>query len=169
VSPFDHRAEQRAATLDERLENALPSEQGERSIEIDTPAAPGPTASTFAPAARHASTEPARACSVVTTSVGPSAMSNSGPSAGTRPRPSNSTRNGVRAGATRTSRTVSAGRSASAVPDPTTTACESARSSCASARASSDVIHCDVPSAAATRPSRLSATFATTNARPVRR
>ena len=32
-----------------------------------------------------------------------------------------------------------------------------------------EVIHCDEPSAAATRPSRLSATFATTNARPVRR
>ena len=71
--------------------------------------------------------------------------------------------------ASATPRTVSAGWSVSAVPDPITIACESARSSWASTRASADVIHCDVPSAAATRPSRLDATLATKYGRPVRR
>ena len=45
----------------------------------------------------------------------------------------------------------------------------SARSSCASARASAEVIHCDVPSAAAILPSRLVPSLATTYGRPVRR
>ncbi len=45
----------------------------------------------------------------------------------------------------------------------------SARNACASARASAEVIHCDVPSAAAILPSRLVPSLATTYGRPVRR
>ncbi len=67
------------------------------------------------------------------------------------------------------SRTVRRGRSARAVPGPTTTAWDSARSRCTSARASIPVIHCELPSAAAVRPSMLIAVFSNANARPVRR
>ena len=62
----EHAAEQRAAAFDEHLEHAFAAEQRERLVEIDAGAAGGrrrPT-STFAPAARHASTAPARASSV---------------------------------------------------------------------------------------------------------
>ncbi len=62
-----------------------------------------------------------------------------------------------------------AGRSASAVPAPTTIACDSARRRWASARDAAPVIHCDEPSAAAMRPSRLMAVLTTVKARPRRR
>ncbi len=64
---------------------------------------------------------------------------------------------------------MSLGRSARAVPGPTMIACDSARSRCASARASTLVIHCELPSAAAVRPSRLIAVLSSANARPVAR
>ena len=63
-------------------------------------------------------------------------------------------------------RTARCGSSASTVPVPTTTASTSARSSCTSARASAEVIHRLVPSAAATRPSSVEAAFQVTNGRP---
>ena len=99
------------------------------------------------------------AASVVTTSVGASVGSNSGPVGGHAAAASSTTRSGCARRARSTSRTVRRGRSASAVPAPTTTACESARSSWASARAAAPVIHCDEPSRAAMRPSRLIAVF----------
>ena len=48
-------------------------------------------------------------------------------------------------------------------------ACDSARSRWASARDAAPVIHCDEPSRAAMRPSRLIAVFTTVKARPSRR
>ena len=76
------------------------------------------------------------AAAVVITSVGASSVSNSGPVAGTRPRASSRTRQRLAqwACARRRGRSARAGRRC-AVPAPTTIACESARSSCASARA----------------------------------
>ena len=50
-----------------------------------------------------------------------------------------------------------------------TTACDFARTMCASARASGPVIHCDEPSAAAMRPSTLIAVFSRQKLRPSRR
>ena len=106
-----------------------------------------------------------------------------------RPSLSRTTRKGCRAGRTpdpdtggtagpeppRTSaagsgrpRTVSRGSSARTVPIPTTTASLSARSRATSARAASPVIHFDVPSRAADRPSRVAAYFQVTKGRPVR-
>ena len=105
----------------------------------------------------------------MTTSVGASAASKSGPVAGTRPRASRRTRSGCRSTGGSTSRTVRDGWSASAVPAPTTTAWDSARSRWASARAATPVIQRDDPSAAAVRPSRLIAVFTRHHARPVRR
>ena len=67
------------------------------------------------------------------------------------------------------SRTVSDGSSARTVPAPTRIASLSARNRWASARASAPVIHCEVPSGAAVRPSRLAASLAITHGRPVRR
>ena len=52
---------------------------------------------------------------------------------------------------------------------PARTASDSARSRCASARASGEVIHWLVPSAAAERPSRVAANFQVTCGRPRRR
>ena len=66
-------------------------------------------------------------------------------------------------------RTVRLGSSALTVPDPTITASEKALSRWASLRASNEVIHCDDPSGAAVRPSRLAASLATIQGRPVRR
>ncbi len=54
---------------------------------------------------------------------------------------------------------MSAGSSARTVPEPTRTASTSARSAWTRTRASSPVSHCEVPSAAAMRPSRLAAAF----------
>ena len=106
----------------------------------------------------------------MTTSVGASVGSNERP-VGRHPAPGveQDPQRLPRDRAGRRRATVSDGRSASAVPAPTTTACDSARSRCASARASGPVIHCDVPSAAAVRPSRLIAVLSSANARPVRR
>src|SRR5918997_3348200 len=86
--------------------------------------------------------------------------------AGSRPRRSSTTRSGCR-GASRpsASRTVSCGSSVSAVPDPTTTASQVARSRWTAARASGPVTQRLLPSAAATRPSSVPATFQTTNGR----
>jgi hypothetical protein len=67
------------------------------------------------------------------------------------------------------SRTVSAGSSARTVPAPTRTASLSARSGGRRRRASAPVIHCEVPSGAAVRPSRVAASLSTTQGRPVRR
>ena len=170
VAAFEHRADERAAAFDEHLHDSLASEQRDRLVEIDTALRAGRRPSP--PSRRPRSTRrprPRVPRSVVITSVGARERSNSGPSAGTRPRPSSSTRNGATGGAGVTPRTVSAGRSASAVPDPITIAWLSARNSCASARASAEVIHCDVPSAAAILPSRLVPSLATTYGRPVRR
>ena len=64
---------------------------------------------------------------------------------------------------------MSAGSSASAVPAPTTIASAQARRRCASARASSPVIHRDEPSRAAVLPSSDAATFSVTNGQPGRR
>lgn len=77
-------------------------------------------------------------------------VSRRGPSR-TDPRASSTTRSsGVTGGSSPSvrvnPRTVSFGRSAVAVPDPTRMACEAARSRCPSARATGPVIHCDVPS-----------------------
>ena len=65
-------------------------------------------------------------------------------------------------------RTVSCGSSASTVPLPTTIASTIARSACTSARATVPVIHCELRSAAATRPSSVAAYFHVTNGRAVR-
>src|SRR5919107_181145 len=86
---------------------------------------------------------------------------------GNRPRRSRTTRSGCRAaaggvGGNSASRTVSCGSSVSAVPDPTTTASQVARSRWTAARASGPVTQRLLPSAAATRPSRVPATFHTT-------
>ena len=138
-------------------------EQLERRGEVDTGAgrAPAATVSTLAPAARHASTlaagaplgrdhEGRRERGVEQRARRPA------PGPGRRAAPAAA---GARRRAGRASRTVSAGRSARAVPAPTTTACESARSSCASARAAAPGDPLRVPSAAAVRPSRLIAVF----------
>ena len=82
---------------------------------------------------------------------------------------SRSTRSGCVSTGPSASRTVRRGRSASAVPAPMTMACDSARRRWASARDAAPVIHCDEPSRAAMRPSRLIAVFTTVNARPRRR
>ena len=67
---------------------------------------------------------PRVACSVVITSVGASGeVEERARRRGHDPRPSSSTRSGATGGAGVTPRTVSAGRSASAVPDPITIAC----------------------------------------------
>ena len=82
----DERAVQPSAAFDHRLEHAVALGRAASSTatEVDAAAAggPAPTISTFAPAACHASTRVAGACSVVMTSVGASVGSKSGPSAG---------------------------------------------------------------------------------------
>ncbi len=171
VATGQERAGQRAAAFDERVQHTLASEQREHLVEVDADAA--------APGSDHRDLRPRGAPRI----NGPGRRRLGGdderrrereveqrPGRGTRPRASRRTRNGARNGAGGWAvRTVSAGRSASAVPAPTTIACASARSPWASARAISEVIHCDVPSAAATRPSRLVASLSVANARPVRR
>ena len=94
------------------------------------------------------------------------ASSSSRGAAGSGRRPT-TTRSGWRvARAPSVSRTVRCGSSASAVPVPTRTASTWARSACTSARASGEVIQRLLPSAAATRPSRVAAAFQVTNGRP---
>ena len=80
------------------------------------PLAAGGTVSTLAPPASQARCAASGAASVVTTRVGASSGSNSGPSAGTRPVASSTTRNGGTATGGSMSRTVRRGWSASAVP-----------------------------------------------------
>ena len=130
------------------------------------PLAAGATVCTFAPAASHALVAASGTSVVVITSVGASEVSNRGPVAGTRPCASSRTRSGCCPTGSSVSRAVRLGSSAIAVPAPTITACESARSSCTSARAAAPVIQRDEPSRAAIRPSRLVAVFSITDERP---
>ena len=137
--PASERAEQRAAALDQRLEHAVRG-RGARDVasrSTPTPSVAGATISTLAPAARHASTAPARR------GVGRDderrrerRRRTAGPSAGTRPRASSSTRSGgCSGGAVDVAHGERAAGRRARCPAPTTIAWESARSSCASARA----------------------------------
>ena len=96
---------------------------------VTSPGGPSITA-TSAPASAQAFVASGEASLLVATIIG-AVPSNIAPVAGTRPRPSTSTRRGWRPRYP-SSRTVSAGSSASAVPAPTTTAPDRARSRCAS-------------------------------------
>mmetsp|Transcript_1312 Transcript_1312/g.4163 ORF Transcript_1312/g.4163 Transcript_1312/m.4163 type:complete len:210 (-) Transcript_1312:606-1235(-) len=136
-----------------------------------------PTASCSTPARSHAA--PAASCpaAVVSISVGASFCSMSGPAV-TRPAESRTTRRGTRGSAPSqpsvaqgmpSARTVSCGSSLRAVPEPTTTAWESARRRWASARASGPVIQRELPSAQATAPSMLTAVLTTQKGRRCRR
>ena len=104
------------------MQHTLAAEQRERLAEVDAGAA-GRGRNELDLRARGAplvDPRPAARRSIVTTIVGASSVSNSGPEAGTRPRASRRTRKGAARGAGATSRTVSCGWSASAVPEPTT-------------------------------------------------
>ena len=79
---------------------------------------------------------------------------------------SNTTRAGWRPAPS--TRDVSSGSSARAVPMPTATASHSARQRCARARLDSPEIHCESPLAVATLPSSDMADLNTTSGRPVR-
>ncbi len=83
----DRAAEQRARRPRRAPAARLPVRAARSVSSRSTPRrrAQRATVSTLAPTARHASTAPAGAAAVVTTSVGASSVSNSGPVAGTRP------------------------------------------------------------------------------------
>src|SRR4051794_4947389 len=85
---------------------------------------------------------------------------------GRRPRESKTTRRGWRC--TPSTRAVSSGSSASAVPMPTTTASTDARQRCARSRLSSPEIHFESPVGVATLPSSVIADLKSTHGRPVR-
>ena len=122
---------------------------------------------TSAPAALSASVRSAGAAGpAITTSGATPIESTSREPNGSRASESNTTRVGCRASAT--SRAVSSGSSASAVPTPTQTASESARQRWASRRLASPEIHFEAPARVATRPSRLRADFSDHQGRPVR-
>ena len=124
--------------------------------------------STSTPAARSASTRSGAASDPASTITGISrAVCTSTESRRSRACGSNTTRVARRTGAGSTSRAVSDGSSASAVPIPTPTASISARQRCTSARASGPEIHRVLPVRVATRPSSDAAIFSITSGRPV--
>ena len=144
-------------------ERARPASGRPRAAPARGPARAGPAA------ARSRSTRPsgpAPSSAAVATQVGAESSSTRAP-AGVRPACRRPPAAAARPPSRRTRRGRSArGSSASTVPTPATMASHSARSRCTSARDSGEEIQRLVPSAAATRPSRVAATFQTTNGRP---
>ena len=156
----------RAALEQQRLDLAV--RRARRARAATRAASFSPVATiTSTPAASSASVAVRAAAREQTTITGTSlALRTSCESSGRRASESNTTRRGWRA--TPSTRAVSCGSSASAVPMPTATASDSARQRWARARLASPEIHCESPVRVATLPSSVIADLKTTSGRPVR-